>query len=47
VEVEPGVVDVELELLPGGEPAQFWWILGIMLTMSGAMLLLFRRRDWM
>jgi magnesium transporter len=39
-------MNVELPHLPGGSAAQFWWILGIMLAMSGAMLLYFRRKHW-
>ena len=30
-----------------GEPAQFWWILFIMLAITGAMLYMFRRRGWL
>ena len=39
-------MNVPLPHLPGGEHAQFWWILGIMFAMSGAMLAFFRRRRW-
>jgi magnesium transporter len=39
-------MNVPLPHLPGGEHAQFWWILGIMFAMSGAMLLFFRRKRW-
>jgi magnesium transporter len=37
-------MNVPLPHLPGGEQAQFWWILGIMLTLSIAMLTFFRTR---
>jgi magnesium transporter len=39
-------MNVPLPHLPGGEHAQFWWILGIMFAMSGGMLAFFRRRGW-
>jgi magnesium transporter len=39
-------MNVPLPHLPGGERAQFWWILGMMFAMSGTMLVYFRRRDW-
>jgi magnesium transporter len=39
-------MNVPLPHLPGGEHAQFWWILGIMFAMSGAMLLFFKRKRW-
>ncbi len=39
-------MNVPLPHFPGGEHAQFWWILGIMFAMSGAMLAYFRRRRW-
>jgi magnesium transporter len=39
-------MNVPLPHLPGGEGAQFWWILGIMLVMSGGMVLYFRRKNW-
>jgi len=39
-------MNVPLPAFPGGEMAQFWWVLGIMLTVSGVMLWLFHRRDW-
>jgi LPXTG-motif cell wall-anchored protein len=37
---------VTLPHLPGGPDVQFWWILAIMVTMSGGMLLYFRRKRW-
>lgn len=39
-------MNVELPHLPGGDRAQFWWIVGMMLAMSGGMLMFFRRRGW-
>jgi magnesium transporter len=39
-------MNVPLPHLPGGERAQFWWILGIMFAMSGGMLAYFRRKRW-
>jgi magnesium transporter len=39
-------MNVELPHLPGGDPAQFWWILGIMLAMSSVMVYFFRRKRW-
>jgi magnesium transporter len=40
-------MNVGLPHLPGGDPAQFWWVLAIMLTMSASMLYVFRRRRWL
>src|SRR6185436_17071929 len=37
-------MNVPLPHLPGGEDAQFWWVLGIMLAMSVAMLAYFRAK---
>jgi magnesium transporter len=31
---------------PGGDGAQFWWLVGIMLTLSAGMLVLFHRKGW-
>jgi magnesium transporter len=39
-------MNVPLPHFPGGERAQFWWVIGIMLSMSGGMLAYFRRRGW-
>ena len=39
-------MNVDLPHLPGGDPAQFWWILGIMTALSVAMLVYFRIRRW-
>jgi magnesium transporter len=39
-------MNLGLPHLPGGDRAQFWWVVGIMLGISGVMLWFFRRRDW-
>ena len=39
-------MNVDLPHLPGGERVQFWWILVLMLSVSAAMLVFFRRRRW-
>jgi magnesium transporter len=39
-------MNVPLPQLPGGEAAQFWWVVGMMVTASVAMLLWFRRSGW-
>jgi magnesium transporter len=40
-------MNVPLVHFPGGEPFQFWWILGIMATMSSLLLWFFRHRRWL
>src|SRR6266850_1513201 len=39
-------INVPLPHFPGGEPAQFWWIGGIMVVITVAMLAAFRRKRW-
>ncbi len=39
-------MNVAIPALPGGEHAQFWWLGGIMLAISVAMLALFHRKGW-
>jgi magnesium transporter len=39
-------MNVPLPTFPGGQAAQFWWVLGIMLGAVGGMLYLFRRKRW-
>jgi magnesium transporter len=39
-------MNVPLPHLPGGDTAQFWWILGIMVALAAAMLAAFRSKDW-
>jgi len=39
-------MNVGLPQLPGGAGAQFWWVAGIMLVVSLAMLAAFRRNRW-
>jgi magnesium transporter len=40
-------MNVPLFHFPGGEHTQFWWILGIMATLSGALMWFFRRSRWL
>ena len=40
-------MNVTLPQLPGGEPAQFWWVLGLMGTLSAGMYWFIRSRRWM
>jgi magnesium transporter len=39
-------MNIPLPLFPGGEAVQFWWIAGIMASVSIAMLAMFRRNGW-
>jgi magnesium transporter len=39
-------MNIPLPHFPGGEGAQFWWILGVMVAVAGVMLGIFRRNDW-
>ena len=39
-------MNVQLPHFPGGEGAQFWWIFGIMLAITGGLLLIFNRKRW-
>ena len=39
-------MNVQLPAMPGGEAAQFWWIVGLMVVIAGGMLWQFRRKDW-
>jgi len=39
-------MNVPLPAFPGGDAVQFWWIVGIMLLLSGLMLWYFRRKRW-
>jgi magnesium transporter len=39
-------MNVTLPHLPGGLEAQFWWVLGIMVTLSVGMLAYFRAKRW-
>ncbi len=39
-------MNIGLPRFPGGDAAQFWWVLGIMVSASGAMLAWFKRRNW-
>lgn len=40
-------MNVELPVFPGGAALQFWWVAGIMASISGAMLMFFRRNGWL
>jgi magnesium transporter len=40
-------MNIPLPHLPGGENAQFWWVLGLMFCLSGLMLAVFRRLKWL
>lgn len=39
-------MNIPLPHFPGGDAAQFWWVVGIMVAMSAAMLWFFRRKSW-
>jgi Mg2+ and Co2+ transporter CorA len=39
-------MNVPLPHLPGGESAQFWWLVGILLATIATMLGVFRRMHW-
>ena len=38
---------VEFAPLPGGEDAQFFWIMGMLAVTTAGMVVYFRTRDWM
>ena len=40
-------MNVTLPVLPGGELAQFWWVVGLMVVLAGSMLGYFRRQRWL
>jgi magnesium transporter len=40
-------MNVPLPHFPGTDAVQFWWVGGLMLAISGLMLALFRRNDWL
>ena len=40
-------MNVNLPHFPGGTGSQFWWVFGIMLAISGTMLWIFRRLEWL
>ena len=40
-------MNVPLVRFPGGDGAQFWWVIGIMLGLSCALLAVFRRKRWL
>ena len=39
-------MNTPLPRLPGGDGAQFWWVLGLSLAVIVMMLALFRRKRW-
>ena len=39
-------MNVSLPHMPGGDPWQFWWVVGIMIALSAAMLGYFKSRGW-
>ena len=39
-------MNIPIPHFPGGPDVQFWWILGVMLAISGSMLVFFRRSKW-
>ncbi|MGE3518732.1 MAG: magnesium/cobalt transporter CorA [Vicinamibacterales bacterium] len=40
-------MNLDLPRFPGGDPAQFWWVLGLMAGVISTMLFLFRRARWL
>jgi magnesium transporter len=39
-------MNVPMPKFPGGDLAQFWWLVGLSAAMMAAMLVWFRRRRW-
>jgi magnesium transporter len=39
-------MNITLPHFPGSDEVQFWWILGLMIVISGSMLVFFRRNKW-
>jgi magnesium transporter len=39
-------MNVTLPHMPGGDPWQFWWVVGIMVALSVGMLAFFRSKGW-
>jgi magnesium transporter len=39
-------MNIGLPHFPGGDAAQFWWLLALMVAVSVTMVGLFRRLDW-
>ena len=39
-------MNVVLPRMPGGDPAQFWWVVVLMLALGGGMLVFFRKQRW-
>jgi magnesium transporter len=39
-------MNVKLPHFPGGEDAQFWWIVAIMVAITAGLLFIFNRKRW-
>jgi len=39
-------MNIALPHFPGGPEVQFWWVIGIMIVLSGGMLTLLRVKRW-
>jgi magnesium transporter len=40
-------MNVRIPQFPGGDLAQFWWLVGLMALLSAVMLWAFRRMKWL
>jgi Mg2+ and Co2+ transporter CorA len=40
-------MNVDLPRFPGSDAMQFWWITGVIFSISGLMLWAFRKMDWL
>jgi magnesium transporter len=40
-------MNIDLPVFPGGDAAQFWWVVATMLAISTTMLVVFRRKGWL
>jgi magnesium transporter len=40
-------MNVALPIFPGGDAAQFWWIIGVMTVLTAMIFYVFRRRGWL
>jgi magnesium transporter len=40
-------MNVSLPHMPGGDPVQFWWVVGIMVTLAVSMIAFFKKRGWL
>ena len=39
-------MNVTLPHMPGGEPVQFWWVVGIMIALAASMIAYFKKQGW-